>query len=195
MNNLIYAGLAISIFLSGCSKSSQPNQKVTDDFVVTIGDESTKPEVPILQNPSDLNLCRQRIAQLVCLVNPSQSGGADRSRTCLVGSEKYASHFEGHFDRSPDFVRKMYCYLDRIWIEKGFIGTAYADPLTTSKGKILAGGIGIRREVLESALPFDPHHQIDAAVEALAKGTEAFAAERMNRSIRLALAGRRVEDV
>ncbi len=39
------------------------------------------------------------------------------------------------------------------------------------------------------------HHQIDAAVEALAKGTEAFAAERMNRSIRLALAGRRVEDV
>jgi molecular chaperone HscA len=39
------------------------------------------------------------------------------------------------------------------------------------------------------------HHQIDSAVEALAKGTEAFAAERMNRSIRLALAGRRVEDV
>ena len=39
------------------------------------------------------------------------------------------------------------------------------------------------------------HRAIDAAVEALAKGTEAFAAERMNRSIRQALAGRRVEDV
>ena len=38
-------------------------------------------------------------------------------------------------------------------------------------------------------------HAIDAAVEALAKATEAFAAERMNRSIRRALAGRRVEDV
>jgi len=36
---------------------------------------------------------------------------------------------------------------------------------------------------------------IDAAVEALANGTEAFAAERMNRGIRRALAGRRVEDV
>jgi len=36
---------------------------------------------------------------------------------------------------------------------------------------------------------------IDAAVEALAQGTEAFAAERMNRGIRRALAGRRVEDV
>jgi molecular chaperone HscA len=39
------------------------------------------------------------------------------------------------------------------------------------------------------------HHAIDAAVEALAKGTEAFAAERMNRSIRAALAGRRVDQV
>ncbi len=39
------------------------------------------------------------------------------------------------------------------------------------------------------------HHAIDAAVEALAKGTEGFAAERMNRGIRNALAGKRVEDV
>ncbi|MCW5663477.1 MAG: Fe-S protein assembly chaperone HscA [Piscinibacter sp.] len=39
------------------------------------------------------------------------------------------------------------------------------------------------------------HHAIDAAVEALARGTEAFAAQRMNRGIRQALAGRRVDDV
>jgi molecular chaperone HscA len=39
------------------------------------------------------------------------------------------------------------------------------------------------------------HHAIDAAVEALADGTEAFAAERMNRGIRQALAGKRVQDV
>ena len=36
---------------------------------------------------------------------------------------------------------------------------------------------------------------IDAAVEALAKGTEAFAAERMNRGIRQALSGRSIEEV
>jgi molecular chaperone HscA len=36
---------------------------------------------------------------------------------------------------------------------------------------------------------------IDGAVEALAKGTEGFAAARMNRGIRRALAGRRVEDI
>ncbi len=39
------------------------------------------------------------------------------------------------------------------------------------------------------------HAAIDASVEALAKGTEAFAAARMNRGIRSALAGRRVEEV
>jgi molecular chaperone HscA len=38
-------------------------------------------------------------------------------------------------------------------------------------------------------------HAISSAVEALAEGTEAFAAERMNRGIRQALAGRRVEEV
>ena len=39
------------------------------------------------------------------------------------------------------------------------------------------------------------HHQIDSAVEALAHGTEEFASQRMNRGIRSALAGKRVQDV
>lgn len=39
------------------------------------------------------------------------------------------------------------------------------------------------------------HHAIDAAVEALAKATEYFAGERMNRSIRRALSGRSVDQI
>ena len=39
------------------------------------------------------------------------------------------------------------------------------------------------------------HHALDAAVESLAKGTEEFAAERMNRGIRRALSGKRVDEV
>jgi molecular chaperone HscA len=46
-----------------------------------------------------------------------------------------------------------------------------------------------------SAAEGEDHHAINAAVEALAKGTEAFAAMRMNRGIRQALAGRKVEEV
>jgi molecular chaperone HscA len=41
----------------------------------------------------------------------------------------------------------------------------------------------------------EDHHAIDAAVKALADGTEAFAAMRMNRGIRKALAGRSVEEI
>ena len=41
----------------------------------------------------------------------------------------------------------------------------------------------------------DDHAAIDAAVEALAEGTEAFAAARMNRGIQAALTGRKVDDI
>ena len=48
---------------------------------------------------------------------------------------------------------------------------------------------------LEASRQGSDHHAIDAAVEALAHSTEAFAAARMNRGIRKALSGRRVTEV
>ncbi len=48
---------------------------------------------------------------------------------------------------------------------------------------------------LEATRQGSDHHAIDDAVEALAHSTEAFAAERMNRSIRKALAGRKISEV
>ncbi len=68
---------------------------------------------------------------------------------------------------------------------------ADADVLPASQ----RGAIDALLVAVEALRESDDHHQIDAAVEALAKGTEAFAAERMNRGIRQALAGKRVEDV
>ncbi len=68
---------------------------------------------------------------------------------------------------------------------------ADADVLPASQ----RGAIDALLMAVEAVREGDDHHQIDAAVEALAKGTEAFAAERMNRGIRQALAGKRVEDV
>ena len=53
-----------------------------------------------------------------------------------------------------------------------------------------AGGRAARR-----ARPAADRAAIERSLKALAKATEAFAAERMNRGIRRALAGRRVEDV
>ena len=58
-----------------------------------------------------------------------------------------------------------------------------------------AAAIETMLQRLESVRQGSDHHAIDDAVEALAQSTEAFAAERMNRGIRQALAGRRVSEV
>ncbi len=52
-----------------------------------------------------------------------------------------------------------------------------------------------RVAALSAVRPGDDRFAIEAALKALAEATEAFAAERMNRGIRRALAGRRIEDV
>jgi len=41
----------------------------------------------------------------------------------------------------------------------------------------------------------EDHHAIKAAVEALSHGTDEFAARRMNRSIKSALAGKKVQEI
>jgi len=41
----------------------------------------------------------------------------------------------------------------------------------------------------------DDHHAIKAAVEALAQGTEEFAARRMDRSVRTALSGKKLDEI
>ena len=48
---------------------------------------------------------------------------------------------------------------------------------------------------LRSSIDGDEAAAIDNATQALAKGTEAFAAERMNRSIQRALAGKNVQSL
>ena len=68
---------------------------------------------------------------------------------------------------------------------------ADADLLTSEQ----RDDIGRLTSGLRDALRQSDRDAIDAAQKALAAGTEAFAGERMNRGIRRALAGRRVEDV
>ena len=57
------------------------------------------------------------------------------------------------------------------------------------------GAIDALAAKLAAVRPGDDRFAIDDALKALGEGTEAFAAERMNRGIRRALAGRRVEDI
>jgi molecular chaperone HscA len=69
--------------------------------------------------------------------------------------------------------------------------SADADLLTDAERSAIDALIVQTQHIAQS----DDHHAIDAAVKALADGTEAFAAMRMNRGIRKALAGRSVEEI
>ncbi len=84
----------------------------------------------------------------------------------------------------------------RVEAERMLLATRAA---LTADGDLLSVDERASIESLLSALQASrdspDHHAITGAVEALADGTEAFAAERMNRGIRQALSGRRVEEV
>jgi len=69
--------------------------------------------------------------------------------------------------------------------------SADADLLTDAERSAIDALIVQTQHIAQS----EDHHAIDAAVKALADGTEAFAAMRMNRGIRKALAGRSVEEI
>ena len=68
---------------------------------------------------------------------------------------------------------------------------ADADLLSPTEREAILAQVADTERIARS----DEHRAIDDAVKALAEGTEAFAALRMNRGIRAALAGRRVEEV
>ncbi|MED5620021.1 Fe-S protein assembly chaperone HscA [Ideonella sp. BN130291] len=84
----------------------------------------------------------------------------------------------------------------RVEAERMLLATQSA---LAADGDLLVAGERAQIEALAQALAEtargDDHTAINAAVEALARGTEAFAAERMNRGIRSALAGRNVREV
>jgi molecular chaperone HscA len=68
---------------------------------------------------------------------------------------------------------------------------ADADLLPVSEREAIAALVNSTEDIARG----DNHHAIDDAVKALADGTEQFAAMRMNRGIRAALAGRSIEEV
>ena len=80
---------------------------------------------------------------------------------------------------------------DRMVLATRSALAADADLLTDAEQQAVATLIAETQRLAQT----DDHHGIDAAVKALAAGTEAFAAARMNRGIRQALAGRSVDDL
>jgi hypothetical protein len=65
--------------------------------------------------------CRQNIADIICLVDPVDENNPFANlynRPCLPTEAKYVSLFQRHFDHARPLIQKMYCTLEKIWIEK-----------------------------------------------------------------------------
>jgi molecular chaperone HscA len=113
-----------------------------------------------------------------------------------LSDEAIASMLKDSFAHAEDDMRARSLREARVEAERLVLATRAA---LQADGDLLdANGLVAIEALIEAtqqAASTTDHVAINDATERLAKGTEAFAAERMNRGIRQALTGRRVEEV
>ena len=120
------------------------------------------------------------------VVKPSYGLGDDQVAQMLHDG---FAHAQG--DMQQRALREAQVDADRLLLATQSALDADGDLLTDDDRRSIAALM----ERLRALAAGDDHDAINAAAEALAKGTEEFAAARMNRGIRQALAGRSIEDV
>ncbi|TXH54173.1 MAG: Fe-S protein assembly chaperone HscA [Burkholderiaceae bacterium] len=131
---------------------------------------------------------REEASGVQAAVNVKPSYGlADEDIARMLG-EGFATAEEDMRERS---LRESRVEAERLLLATRAALAADGDLLDAEQ----RAAIDAELEAVQQAREGNDHHHIDAAVEALARATEAFAAARMNRGIRQALAGKRVEDV
>jgi molecular chaperone HscA len=113
-----------------------------------------------------------------------------------LGDDQVAQMLRDGFDHAADDMQVRALREARVDAERLLLATqsaleADADILQDDERR----AIGALMERLREQAGGTDHDAINAAVEALAKGTEEFAAARMNRGIRQALAGRSIDEV
>jgi molecular chaperone HscA len=113
-----------------------------------------------------------------------------------LGDDEIARMLREGFDRAEEDMLARRLREARVEAERMSLATRAA---LAADGDLLdedeRAAIGSLLDELARTAACEDPAAIDHAVEALAKGTEAFAAARMNRGIRAALTGRKVEDI
>ncbi|MFN4349338.1 MAG: Fe-S protein assembly chaperone HscA [Hylemonella sp.] len=129
-----------------------------------------------------------------------QASGVEASITVKpsygLGDEQIARMLQESFSTAQEDMRARALVEARVEADRMLMATRTAlaadgDLLSTEERKALDGLMA----ALETIRTQDEAAVIDAATEALAKGTEAFAAMRMNRGIQQALAGKNIAAV
>jgi molecular chaperone HscA len=120
------------------------------------------------------------------VVKPSYGLADDQVAQMLRDGFAHASE-----DMQLRALREARVDADRLLLATQSALDADGELLSAAQRQVIDALMAALREVSAG----DNHDAINAAAEALAQGTEEFAAARMNRGIRQALAGRSIQDV
>ncbi len=113
-----------------------------------------------------------------------------------LGDDDIARMLQDSFSSAEDDMKRRALREEQVEAERILLATQAAldrDPDLLSDAERTA--IDALVAAVRAAAQGSDHPAIQAAVEALAKGTEEFAARRMDRSVRAALTGRKVDEV
>lgn len=114
-------------------------QYVTEDLVVIDGNTTARKPSAASMLDED---CREKIKDSVCVVGGTTGG----NRPCAPESKDYVAFFQNLHDRLPEVLQKMFCKVERIYLEKNIPSTAYASPWSNA--------IGFRKSLLDEKLTF-----------------------------------------
>jgi len=136
-------------------------------------------------------------AERRCQGTNQRRGGQDRRETVLwPGDEQIAKMLQDSFLTAEQDMRARALAEARVDADRMVLATQSA---IAADGDLLSDEERARMDALMAAVvlarPLEDAVAIEAATDALAKGTEAFAAMRMNRGIQQALAGKNIETV
>ena len=131
---------------------------------------------------------REETSGVEAAISVKPSYGLADAEIARMLSESFSTAEADMVERS---LRESRVEAERMWLATRSALAADGDLLSEAEH----ANIEALLVAMQASRAGGDHHAIDAAVEALAKGTEEFAAERMNRSIRVALSGRRVDQL
>lgn len=97
---------------------------------------------------SSQGTCRDRIAQITCLVNPAHN--REEIRKCQMGSGVFAEELQKIHDVLPTKLQQVFCGLEVIFIENELESLAYAGIVSRGPNDPhQVAMIGIRRSLVE----------------------------------------------
>jgi molecular chaperone HscA len=113
-----------------------------------------------------------------------------------LGDDEIAKMLQDSFNSADDDMKLRALREEQVEAERILLATQSA---LDADGNLLSDAeradIAVLMESVRQIAQSDDHTAIKAGVEALAQGTEEFAARRMDRSVRTALAGKKLDEV